>query len=118
MLCIGVKLGMWIKETGSETRGLILYEVKDHKESMDYKLHWIKPYLAYFSVFVFVFQFLSLFLTKTRDLVSWLLLLLLYHVLALLFQRQYLLFSGKSEKNAPRYFEHLAPAFIKDRLIQ
>ena len=110
---------MWIKETGSETRGLILYEVKDHKDSVDYKLHWIKPYLAYFSVFVF--QFFSLLLTKTRDLVSWLLLLLLlllYHVLALLFQRQYLLFSGQSEKNAPRYFEHLAPAFIKDRSIQ
>lgn len=39
MLCIGVKLGMWIKETGSETRGLILYEVKDHKDSVDYKVH-------------------------------------------------------------------------------
>ena len=36
---VGVKLRMWIKEAGSEMRDLILYEVKDHRDSVDYKLH-------------------------------------------------------------------------------
>ena len=45
---MGVKYRMWIKATGCETRDLILYEVKDPKDTMDFKLRCIKSYVASF----------------------------------------------------------------------